>query len=218
MRVLIADDHPLVRDALARTLHELDTAAEVLQAGDLDSLLRLAQAEPADLALLDLNMPGMNGVAGLRRLRQALPTLPVVVASGQDDAATIRAVLAAGAVGFIPKSERAEVLLGALRLVLAGGVYVPLRMLDQDAAMAPAPHADASGLTPRQRDVLRALSRGQPNKLIARELGLTEGTVKIHIAAILRALQARNRTEAVVRARELGLDVNGNSIGSGDSA
>ena len=102
MRVLIADDHPLVRDALARTLHELDTAAEVLQAGDLDSLLRLAQAEPADLALLDLNMPGMNGVAGLRRLRQALPTLPVVVASGQDDAATIRAVLAAGAVGFIP--------------------------------------------------------------------------------------------------------------------
>ena len=209
MRVLIADDHPLVRDALARTVRELDVAADVQQAGDFEALLRLALAAPADLALLDLNMPGMNGVAGLRRLREMLPTLPVVVASGQDDAATIRAVLAAGAAGFIPKSERTEVLLHALRLVLAGGVYVPPRGLEEAAVVEPtalSKQGAAATLTPRQRDVLRALSRGQPNKLIARELGLTEGTVKIHIAAILRALQARNRTEAVVRAREIGLD------------
>ena len=206
MRVLIADDHPLVRDALARTVRELDAHADVQQAGDFEALLRLALAAPADLALLDLNMPGMNGVTGLRRLREMLPTLPVVVASGQDDAATIRAVLAAGAAGFIPKSERTEVLLNALRLVLAGGVYVPPRGLEDAAVVEPAALAAAAVLTPRQRDVLRALSRGQPNKLIARELGLTEGTVKIHIAAILRALQARNRTEAVVRAREIGLD------------
>ena len=209
MRVLIADDHPLVRDALARTVRELDAHADVQQAGDFEALLRLALAAPADLALLDLNMPGMNGVAGLRRLREMLPTLPVVVASGQDDAATIRAVLAAGAAGFIPKSERTEVLLHALRLVLAGGVYVPPRGLEEAAVVEPtalSKQAAAAALTPRQRDVLRALSRGQPNKLIARELGLTEGTVKIHIAAILRALQARNRTEALVRARELGLD------------
>ena len=209
MRVLIADDHPLVRDALARTVRELDGHADVQQAGDFEALLRLALAAPADLALLDLNMPGMNGVAGLRRLREMLPTLPVVVASGQDDAATIRAVLAAGAAGFIPKSERTEVMLHALRLVLAGGVYVPARGLEEAAVVEPtalSKQAAAAALTPRQRDVLRALSRGQPNKLIARELGLTEGTVKIHIAAILRALQARNRTEAVVRAREIGLD------------
>jgi DNA-binding NarL/FixJ family response regulator len=206
MRVLIADDHPLVRDALARTVRELDAAADVQQAGEFDALMQLALAGPADLALLDLNMPGMNGVAGLRRLRDMLPTLPVVVASGQDDATTIRAVLAAGAAGFIPKSERTEVLLNALRLVLGGGVYVPPRSLEEAAVVEPAAQAAAAALTPRQRDVLRALSRGQPNKLIARELGLTEGTVKIHIAAILRALQARNRTEAVVRARELGLD------------
>ena len=209
MKVLIADDHPMVRDALARTVRELDATTEVLQAGDFESLLRLALDErgaPPDLALLDLNMPGMNGVAGLRRLRELLPTLPIVVASGQDDAVTIRNVLAAGAAGFIPKSERVEVLLNALRLVQAGGIYVPLRSLDDPAAVAAPAQALAAGLTPRQRDVLRALSRGQPNKLIARELGLTEGTVKIHIAAILRALQARNRTEAVVRARELGLD------------
>lgn len=209
MKVLIADDHPLVRDALARTVLELDAAAQVHQAGDFDSLLHLARDEsagPADLALIDLNMPGMNGVAGLRRLRELLPTLPMVVASGQDDAATIRAVLAAGAVGFIPKSERSDMLLSALRLVLAGGVYVPLRCLGDTGGMASPVRATAADLTPRQHDVLRALSRGQPNKLIARELGLTEGTVKIHIAAILRALQVRNRTEAVVRARALGID------------
>ena len=219
MRVLIADDHPLVRDALARTVRELDPGADVQQVGDFEALLQLALAGPADLALLDLNMPGMQGITGLRQLRERLPTLPVVVASGQDDASTIRAVLAAGAAGFIPKSERAEVLLGALRLVLAGGVYVPARTLDEPPAGVAPLVAGVVDLTPRQRDVLRALSRGQPNKLIARELGLTEGTVKIHIAAILRALQARNRTEAVVRARELGFDTgNGNGNGNGISA
>lgn len=199
MKVLIADDHPLVRDALARTVQQLGTQVQVHEAGDLDSLLRLAAHGDADLALVDLNMPGMNGLSGLRRLREAAPTLPVVVASGQEDVATIRAVLAAGAVGFIPKSERSEVLLGALRLVQTGGTYVPSRLLDAPLA------AGTPQLTPRQLDVLHCLLRGEPNKLIGRELGLTEGTVKIHIAAILRLLHARNRTEAVVRARALGL-------------
>jgi DNA-binding NarL/FixJ family response regulator len=204
MRVLIADDHPLVRDALARSVRELEAGAEVLEAGDLEALLRLARDGSADLALVDLNMPGMGGVAGVRRLREAAPTLPVVVASGQEDAATIRAVLAAGALGFIPKSERPEVLLGALRLVRAGGMYVPPRLLE--AAANPAATTPGE-LTPRQLDVLACLMRGEPNKLIARALGLTEGTVKIHIAAILRVLQARNRTEAVLRARERGIGI-----------
>jgi DNA-binding NarL/FixJ family response regulator len=204
MNVLIADDHPLVRDALARTVQQLSSTVHVRQAGDLEHLLQLAAQGDADLALVDLNMPGMDGMAGLRRLREAAPTLPVVVASGQEDAATIRAVLSAGAVGFIPKSERSEVLLSALRLVQSGAVYVPARLLE--AAPVAAPTASTSDLTPRQRDVLRCLCRGQPNKVIARELALTEGTVKIHIAAILRALQARNRTEAVIRAREIGIE------------
>jgi DNA-binding NarL/FixJ family response regulator len=204
MNVLIADDHPLVRDALARTVQQLCADVQVRQAGDLDGLLRLAAQGDADLALVDLNMPGMDGIVGLRRLRDAAPTLPIVVASGQEDPMTIRAVLAAGAVGFIPKSERSEVLLGALRLVQAGGTYVPSRLLDSTARPPPTDLHSAE-LTPRQLDVLRCLLRGEPNKLIARELGLTEGTVKIHIAAILRALHARNRTEAVVRARALGI-------------
>jgi DNA-binding NarL/FixJ family response regulator len=198
LTVLIADDHPLVRDALARTVRELNAEVQVHQAGSLDALLALACNGGAELALVDLNMPGMDGVRGLARLRAAAPTLPVVVASGQEDAATIRAVMAAGAVGFIPKSERPEVLLSALRLVLSGGSYVPARLID-------APATPTGDLTPRQLDVLALLLRGEPNKLIARELGLTEGTVKIHIAAILRTLQARNRTEAVVRARALGI-------------
>ncbi len=205
MRVLIADDPPMVRDALARTVQQLAPSVDVSQAADSDGLMKLLQETAADLALVDLNMPGMDGVAGVRRVRAAAPLLPLVVASGQDDPATIRAVLAAGAAGFVPKTSSSEVLLQALHIVLAGGVFVPPQALADLQAGVPPP-ADATGLTPRQRDVLRGLLKGAPNKVIARELGLTEGTVKIHIAGILRTLQVHNRTEAVVRAREMGFD------------
>jgi DNA-binding NarL/FixJ family response regulator len=206
VRALVADDHPLVRDALARTLAELEPGVDVVTAGDFDAALAAVQGGTLDLALVDWQMPGMDGLHGLQRLRAAMPTLPIVVASGHDDAATIRAALGAGAAGFIPKSEQPAVLMQALRLVRAGGVYVPARLLDAAAQAPAAPAPPSTGdLTARQLDVLDRLLRGEPNKLIARELGLTEGTVKIHIAAILRTLQVRNRTEAVVRARELGL-------------
>ncbi len=204
MKVLIADDHPLVRDALARTLRCVQPDALVLEAADFASALRVLQTEAPQLALVDLHMPGMERVDGVRRLRLLCPGVPLVVASGEDDPAVIRAALAAGAVGFLPKAESPDVLQQALRLVLGGGTYTPPQAL-ADLQPGAAPRPDASGLTPRQTDVLRCLMRGQPNKLIARELGLTEGTVKIHIAAILRVLQARNRTEAVVVARNLGL-------------
>ena len=205
MKVLIADDHPLVRDALKRTLLLVEPGAQVLEAADYAGALQLMQTEPLQLALLDLHMPGMDRVDGLRRLRLLFPQLPMAVASGEDDPVVIRATLSAGAVGFLPKSESPELLQQALRLVLGGGTYLPAQALADLRHGAPPPRPDASGLTPRQLDVLRCLMRGQPNKLIARELGLTEGTVKIHIAAILRVLQARNRTEAVVVARDLGL-------------
>lgn len=204
MRVLVADDHPLVRDALARTVRGLRARdgeagdVEVAEAGDLPTALA-ALAQPVMLAVVDLQMPGMEGLAGLQRLREALDGRPLVVASGQDDPATIRAVLAAGVAGFIPKTAGADMLLQALRLVLGGGVYVPPQALA--GLSAPVPEA---GLTSRQAEVLHALARGEPNKQIARTLGLSEGTVKLHLAAILRVLQARNRTEAVVRARERG--------------
>jgi DNA-binding NarL/FixJ family response regulator len=210
MRILVADDHPLVRDALARTVTSLDAVVQVIEAADFDALRSQASEHDLDLALVDLNMPGMRGVNGLRALRREFPTLVLIVASAQDDAATIRMVLATGVSGFIPKTESRDVVLQAIRLVLAGGVYVPPSvLLTQDGAAAAPAHGSngpaETTLTPRQIDVLGCLLQGRPNKLIARDLGLTEGTVKIHIAAILRALGASNRTEAVVRAREMGL-------------
>jgi len=215
MRVLIADDHPMVRDALAMAVRSLGPEVAVAEADCYAGVCTLATGGAFDLAVVDLNMPGMNGVAGLRGLRSAFPTLALIVASGQDDPATIRAVLAVGVSGFIPKSEPSELVLQAIRLVRAGGVYVPARHLMQrvpgdgmeEGAGWPvaAPREPGHGMTPRQIDVLRLLMRGQSNKAIARELGLTEGTVKVHLAAILRALRVRNRTEAVVRARDLGI-------------
>jgi len=202
MKVLIADDHPLVRDALARALRSLLPHAEVLEAGDRPAAEALLQAHMPALALLDLHMPGMQGAAGVAALRLRFPAVRLLVVSGDDDPAAVRAVLAAGAVGFLPKAETAAVTQQVLRLVLDGGCYVPAQAL---AGIQQAGRASPATLTPRQHDVLRCLMQGQPNKQIARELGIGEGTVKLHIAAVLRALHARNRTEAVVRAREIGL-------------
>lgn len=206
MKVLIADDHPLLREALAGTVLALLPQAEVFEAADLAAAEALLRARPPGheptLVLLDLQMPGMAGAAGVAALRLRFPEVRLLVVSGNDDPATVRAVLAAGAVGFLPKAESGAVMRQALRLVLDGGCYVPAQAL---ADLDGAPRAKTATLTPRQHDVLHCLMQGQPNKQIARELGIGEGTVKLHIAAVLRALRARNRTEAVVRARELGL-------------
>jgi DNA-binding NarL/FixJ family response regulator len=215
MKVLIADDHPLVRDALARTLRRVLPQCDLLEAGDRAEAEALLRLHRPPLALVDLHMPGMEGAAGVRALCTLAGTTRIAVVSGDGDPAMMRAVFAAGAVGFLPKSDAPAALERALALLLAGGTYTPPQVLaDLDGARGRGPaRADAvggtggAGLTPRQLDVLRCLMRGEPNKLIARELGLTEGTVKIHIAAILRCLQVRNRTEAVVVARRLGIEV-----------
>lgn len=205
MNVLVADDHPLVRDALCRTVQRALVQTTLHEAADFEGVQAQCAAFAPVLALVDLNMPGMNGLDGLRWLRQHFPVMAVIIASGQEDAPTIRAVLATGARGFFPKSAAPELLLQAIRLVQAGGVYVPEGVMADFQDGLPPARSDTAGLTPRQMDVLQQLMRGLPNKLIARDLRLTEGTVKIHIAAILRMLQVRNRTEAVVRARSLGV-------------
>ena len=162
-------------------------------------------------------MPGTNGHQHVARLRAQAPALPVIVLSGSEDVELMRSLIDLGVLGFIPKAYSPDVMLSAIRLVLAGGIYIPPLLLanaqaqgwqpSETASPKPDPSHSIDGLrnllTERQIDVMRLLSQGKPNKLIARDLGISEGTVKIHLAAIFRALNVRNRVEAVVASRKL---------------
>ena len=219
MKVLIADDHRLIIEGVKIKLAELDPALEAVVAMNLEELDRVvaAHAHELDLALVDIAMPGTHGFEHVARLRSQAPALPVIVLSGSEDVELMRALIDLGVLGFIPKAYSPEVMLSAIRLVLAGGIYVPPLLLANAQAQgwqpseAPAaegaPSRSIDGLrnllTERQIDVMRLLSQGKPNKLIARDLGISEGTVKIHLAAIFRALNVRNRVEAVVASRKL---------------
>lgn len=195
---------------LRAVLRAIDEDAELLEAADGGEALRLAAQHPdLDLVLLDLEMPGVDGRTGLRRLRAAHPEIPVVIVSAAADGAQMRASLDAGASGYVPKGMPAAEMRAALQLVLAGGVYVPRGALGAppDAAKShEARRRRVAGLTPRQRDVLLLVVRGLTNREICGVLAIAEGTVKAHVAAILDALGASNRTEAAMLARELGLD------------
>lgn len=226
MKVLLADDHRLIIEGVKLKLAELDPAVETVVAmnlGELEQALA-THGGSLDLALLDIAMPGTQGFEHVARLRTEAPGLPVIVLSGSEDAELMRALMDLGVLGFIPKAYSPDVMLSAIRLVLAGGVYIPPLLLasaqaqgwQPGAGTSPTggrdgPHAGESHsldglrqlLTERQVDVMRLLSQGKPNKLIARDLGISEGTVKIHLAAIFRALNVRNRVEAVVASRKL---------------
>lgn len=215
MRILIADDHQLVIEAVKAKLSELADDVAFTTVTTLEALQALDTAG-LDLALVDLGMPGADGIRHIRELRERAPGLPLIVLSGTADTALMRESLDCGAMGFIPKAYSSEVMLLAVKLALAGGVYVPPALLapvgGMPAAAMAEPRQNGGGLsmdgvrqmlTARQMDVLGLLSQGKPNKLIGRALGISEGTVKIHLAAIFRALNARNRTEAVVVAQHL---------------
>ena len=196
MKILIADDHRLILEAVAEKLAELAPQVSFVQALSVQELLDSVSAD-LDLAVIDLGMPGAHGVGHIAQVHQRQPGLRMVVLSGQEDPAIMHAALDAGASGFIPKAYSPDVMLSAIRLVLQGGVYVPPLMMSH-------PGLDDGHRTPgpdRQLEVLSLLSEGQQNKQIGRNLGISEGTVKIHLAAIFRALKVRNRTEAVVAAR-----------------
>ncbi len=213
MKVLVADDHALLRTGLVDALSRLDPEPTAYEAADAEEVMRLVSARPdLDLILLDLFMPGANGFELLSRVCAAAAGVPVVVLSASDEPGHMRKALDCGAVGFIPKSTGREVMLSALGLVLAGGTYVPPELVlappTQEHGSLPL-HGFGSGvatLTARQKDVLRLIGQGRSNKQIARDLDLSENTVKIHVAGVLRALEAANRTEAVMRARERGFD------------
>ena len=210
MRILIADDHRLIIEGVKLKLAELGEDIEFVVAMDVETLReRLLDAQAPDLAIIDLTMPGTDGREHLLDVLKHYVDMPVVVLSGSESPQLMRELLELGVRGFIPKAYSPEVMLSAVRLVLAGGVYVPPLLL-QRAGLAPDNPPDGEGasleslrekLTERQIDVLRLLAKGKPNKVIARDLGISEGTVKIHLAAIFRALSVRNRVEAVVASR-----------------
>jgi len=199
MKILLVDDHALFRAGLRLLLATISRQATILEASTLDEALALAGQHP-DLALclLDLALKRENGLAALQHLKEVAPDIAVVIVSAAEENATIRDCLDAGAMSFIPKSATPEQLTEALRQVLEGRVYLPMQIYDSAPAAQP-------NLTPRQLDVLGCLSRGLPTKSIARELGLSEHTVKDHLTSIYQALGARNRTDAVIRASQLGL-------------
>lgn len=210
MNVLIADDHLLFRDGLRRLLSQFREDMVFFEAGTFDEVRALCDAgHDFELILLDLGMPGWNGFTDLGAIHARLPRALLVVVSGSERRADLLSALENGAAGYIPKSSSAKVLLGALQLVLAGGIYVPSQAIRGDilSGVDPNPEDELTGagvggeqLTPRQREVLARLRDGKSNKQIAHELGLTEGTVKVHVTAILRLLGVRNRTQAALTA------------------
>ena len=216
MKIVVCDDHALLREAIGGVLKELVPDASVIEAADGRHMARLIAEDPhIDLLLLDLNLPDQDGLTILRDLRQRHPEITVVVLSAFQDRETVRRTLRLGALGFIPKNTERDVVLNALRLVLSGGIYIPVQALDggePHAAqhVAPATAGDLRaclpprlGLTARQMEVLALVMEGKSNKAISRALCLAEHTVKNHMTAILKALQVTSRTEAVIAVGKL---------------
>ena len=217
MKYLIVDDHALVAGALTLLLEDRDPEADVHTAATADAALELVDREgDADLLILDLSLPGVTGTELMEEIVRRQPMLKILVVSGLADQESIMRVLQLGAAGFVPKSLDTELLSSAIDFVLKGGVYIPSKLLTESqkdgfftrtAARLKTPEAAPPHLTDRQLDVLAQLAKGAPIKRICRELDLSEGTVKTHVAAIYRSFGASNRTEALIAARRAGFDI-----------
>jgi len=202
-RVLIADDHPLYQDALTAILGRAPDLEALGPVATLDAALDAIGADPPDLALLDLDMPGMS-IAAIAKLRELHPQTRVAIISGSLAPAKIRDALQAGACGYLPKTFNPDMILAAVNLMLSGAVYVPPNALS-DAEPAQLADGAPVTLTPREREVIELLVRGLANKEIARELGLAEVTVKLHVRRILEKLKVPNRAAAAAVAIGRGL-------------
>ena len=214
MKILVVDDHVLIREALRGVLKELKEDAAILEAPDSrQAMQRIAENPDLELVLLDLNLPDRSGFDVLAELRERHPAITVVVLSAHQDRESVAKALDLGALGFIPKSSPRDIMLSAFHLIFCGGVYIPPEILGRpQAAPAPVPATSARplsaaelGLTERQMDVLALMMQGKSNKAICRALDVAEPTVKNHVTAILKTLKATNRTEAVIAAGALGL-------------
>jgi two-component system, NarL family, nitrate/nitrite response regulator NarL len=217
MRILIADDHPLYREAIRLQIERMFEGVVVDEAGDLESAFAFAEdtADPIDLFLIDFHMPGVSHQS-LARLARVSPSVPIAVISGSANADDVRASIQAGARGFIPKTASAKQLTHAIELILAGGSSVPAELLvgndtEHDGGLSHERGDLRSGapwlisLTARELDVLKGVTRGLANKEIARELGLAEVTIKLHLRSIFKKIGARSRSEAAVIATKAGV-------------
>lgn len=210
MKILIVDDHPIVRQGLAALLVGLEPGTRVLEAGSAAAAYAAASAnDDLDLVVLDLMIPDVSGRAALAGFRRVRPEVPVIVLSSSESPRDVRMALSEGALGYVPKSASHQTLLAATRLVLGGETYIPPLLLNEPLVESVAIRAgreDARlALTERQVEVLERIGRGQPNKIIAHELNLSEKTVKAHITAIFKVLDVVNRTQAAAAGRALGL-------------
>jgi DNA-binding NarL/FixJ family response regulator len=213
MKILVVDDDVLIRQAMHGMLKKLRRDIVVLEASNSESAMQVIVEHPdISLILLDLSLPDRDGFSVLEELRERYPAIAVVVVSAVHDPGNVRKALDLGALGYIPKSAQGDVILGALRLVISGGIYIPPEILIRHS---PTPveknypgdigsSSDYLGLTDRQLEVLGLMMQGKSNKTICRILELAEPTVKNHVTAILKTLNVSNRTEAVVAANNLG--------------
>ncbi len=201
MRILLADDHDLLRDTLAAFLQEKG-GAYVVTAGTLDEALRCAKGEALfDLLILDYNMPGMSGLAGLQKALDAKVAGGVAIVSGSAPSSVAQEAIKNGAIGFLPKTMSANSLLNAVRFMVAGETYFPVSLIAAEAEA----HPLSLLLTGREKDVLNGLCRGLSNKEVALELDLQEVTIKLHVRSLCKKMEAKNRTHAAMMAKEQGL-------------
>jgi DNA-binding NarL/FixJ family response regulator len=225
LQVLLADDHALFRDGMRYVLQQLSEQVDIICAGDFANTLKQAEANPGiDLALVDLNMPGSDGVTSIRIFHQRFPGIPLVVVSGSDQRSEIEWIMEYGAMGFISKMSSGKEMVSALRVVLNGDVYFPPQLMG-NAAVIPTGHTviddksgmhtNKHGLTKRQLEALQYLSEGLTNKEIAMRMNLAEGTIKVHVAAAYQVLQVSSRLDAVRKAQKLGLILHANEGSNG---
>jgi DNA-binding NarL/FixJ family response regulator len=212
MNLLLVDDHALFREGLHALLVGMNPEVCIREAACVNGAIAQCKTMCFQMVLLDLGLATTEGLGTLETFRASMPEVPVVVLSGEENPHHIKGAIDLGAVGFIPKAHTSKLMIAALRFVLAGGIYLPPTLLDDEgrsgrpsAAPAGVVAAAFARLSPRQREVATLLLQGQPNKIIARRLGLSEGTVKAHVSAIFQVVGARSRVEAVIIAAKTGI-------------
>jgi DNA-binding NarL/FixJ family response regulator len=216
MKILIVDDHALIREALHTVIKELKRETIILEASNSRQAMHIVEEHPdLSLILLDLNLPDRDGFSVLGELRERYATIAIIILSASNDQDKVKRAFSLGALGFIPKTTERDVMLRAIQLVLSGGIYIPLEILDAEETTSPRltnklatrKCLNGLGLTDRQIEVLALLMEGKNNKAIAKTLNMAVPTVKNHITVVLKALNVTSRTEAVIKLGQMGWEL-----------